>query len=254
MVSPALQRGEKGFHTFVTESRRDGARTLFMQEPIAPEGNLPQTGKLLLFGEFHRDRSSILAPVSSPAARQRPALRQGLARSPRPALRHAALRLLRRPDRRAAQALSAGARGPRSPGLLRGQGQLRAGHSQAAGRSRRGLRHRLRRRTGAGAGRRARGCRPRGLLRRGQNRGGDRSGAQSAESSSSTWKARRSWSCWPPAPPSSRRKARFALRVNPDVFAETHPYISTGLREHKFGIDIRQALAHLQERGRQSLA
>jgi diaminopimelate decarboxylase len=36
--------------------------------------------------------------------------------------------------------------------------------------------------------------------------------------------------------------ARFALRVNPDVFAETHPYISTGLREHKFGIDIRQAL------------
>ncbi len=38
-------------------------------------------------------------------------------------------------------------------------------------------------------------------------------------------------------------KARFALRVNPDVFAETHPYISTGLREHKFGIDIGKALA-----------
>jgi diaminopimelate decarboxylase len=38
-----------------------------------------------------------------------------------------------------------------------------------------------------------------------------------------------------------KRKARFALRVNPDVFAETHPYISTGLREHKFGIDVRQA-------------
>ena len=38
-----------------------------------------------------------------------------------------------------------------------------------------------------------------------------------------------------------KRKARFSLRVNPDVFAETHPYISTGLREHKFGIDIRQA-------------
>jgi diaminopimelate decarboxylase len=36
--------------------------------------------------------------------------------------------------------------------------------------------------------------------------------------------------------------ARFALRVNPDVFADTHPYISTGLREHKFGIDIRKAL------------
>jgi diaminopimelate decarboxylase len=40
-----------------------------------------------------------------------------------------------------------------------------------------------------------------------------------------------------------KRKARFALRVNPDVFADTHPYISTGLREHKFGIDIRQAPA-----------
>lgn len=33
-------------------------------------------------------------------------------------------------------------------------------------------------------------------------------------------------------------KARVALRVNPDVDASTHPYISTGLREHKFGIDI----------------
>lgn len=41
----------------------------------------------------------------------------------------------------------------------------------------------------------------------------------------------------------AKTRARFALRVNPDVFAETHPYISTGLREHKFGIDIRRALA-----------
>jgi diaminopimelate decarboxylase len=39
------------------------------------------------------------------------------------------------------------------------------------------------------------------------------------------------------------KRARFALRVNPDVFAETHPYISTGLREHKFGIDIGLARA-----------
>jgi len=38
-----------------------------------------------------------------------------------------------------------------------------------------------------------------------------------------------------------KKRARIALRVNPDVFAETHPYISTGLREHKFGIDIRLA-------------
>ena len=36
-------------------------------------------------------------------------------------------------------------------------------------------------------------------------------------------------------------RADFALRVNPDVNADTHPYISTGLREHKFGIDIHEA-------------
>jgi len=43
----------------------------------------------------------------------------------------------------------------------------------------------------------------------------------------------------------SRRgvQAHVALRVNPDVDAATHPYISTGLREHKFGIDIAQAEA-----------
>lgn len=39
------------------------------------------------------------------------------------------------------------------------------------------------------------------------------------------------------------KRARFALRVNPDVFADTHPYISTGMREHKFGIDIALARA-----------
>ncbi len=39
----------------------------------------------------------------------------------------------------------------------------------------------------------------------------------------------------------SGKTARIALRVNPDVFAETHPYISTGMREHKFGIDIQRA-------------
>jgi diaminopimelate decarboxylase len=40
---------------------------------------------------------------------------------------------------------------------------------------------------------------------------------------------------------SLRQRAHVALRVNPDVFAETHPYISTGLREHKFGIPIQRA-------------
>ncbi len=35
--------------------------------------------------------------------------------------------------------------------------------------------------------------------------------------------------------------ARGALRVNPDVDAATHPYISTGLRTHKFGVEIEAA-------------
>lgn len=37
--------------------------------------------------------------------------------------------------------------------------------------------------------------------------------------------------------------ARVGLRVNPDVDASTHPYISTGLREHKFGVDITEVEA-----------
>lgn len=38
-----------------------------------------------------------------------------------------------------------------------------------------------------------------------------------------------------------QKKASIAIRVNPDVNAQTHPYISTGLREHKFGVDINAA-------------
>lgn len=37
--------------------------------------------------------------------------------------------------------------------------------------------------------------------------------------------------------------ARVSLRVNPDVDAQTHPYISTGLKDNKFGIDISRARA-----------
>lgn len=36
-------------------------------------------------------------------------------------------------------------------------------------------------------------------------------------------------------------KAPIALRVNPDVDPGTHPYISTGMKKHKFGIDIAEA-------------
>ncbi len=39
-------------------------------------------------------------------------------------------------------------------------------------------------------------------------------------------------------------KAPIALRINPDIDPRTHPYISTGMREHKFGIAISDALEH----------
>ncbi|KAF0285754.1 diaminopimelate decarboxylase [Spiribacter sp. SSL99] len=39
----------------------------------------------------------------------------------------------------------------------------------------------------------------------------------------------------------SGQRAPVSLRVNPDVDARTHPYISTGLKENKFGIDIQAA-------------
>jgi len=44
-------------------------------------------------------------------------------------------------------------------------------------------------------------------------------------------------------------KAAFSIRVNPDVDASTHPYISTGLSQHKFGIAMSEALA-VYERAR----
>ena len=36
-------------------------------------------------------------------------------------------------------------------------------------------------------------------------------------------------------------KARVGLRINPDIDPKTHPYISTGLKKNKFGIDIERA-------------
>ncbi len=39
-----------------------------------------------------------------------------------------------------------------------------------------------------------------------------------------------------------QQKAPVSIRVNPDVDANTHPYISTGLKENKFGIDIAEAM------------
>ncbi|AAC07209.1 diaminopimelate decarboxylase [Aquifex aeolicus] len=37
------------------------------------------------------------------------------------------------------------------------------------------------------------------------------------------------------------KKARIAIRVNPDVDPKTHPYIATGMQKSKFGVDIREA-------------
>jgi len=39
-----------------------------------------------------------------------------------------------------------------------------------------------------------------------------------------------------------QKVARVSLRINPNIDAKTHPYISTGLHEHKFGIGMEEAL------------
>ncbi|HVR72583.1 MAG TPA: diaminopimelate decarboxylase [Vicinamibacteria bacterium] len=46
------------------------------------------------------------------------------------------------------------------------------------------------------------------------------------------------------------RPARVTLRVNPDIDPRSHPYISTGLRENKFGVDIAEAPAILSRAAR----
>ena len=43
------------------------------------------------------------------------------------------------------------------------------------------------------------------------------------------------------------RKARISIRVNPDVDPKTHPYISTGLKENKFGIGVEEAIRQYEQ-------
>ncbi|MGH9467578.1 MAG: diaminopimelate decarboxylase [Terriglobales bacterium] len=51
-----------------------------------------------------------------------------------------------------------------------------------------------------------------------------------------------------------RRRACFGLRVNPDIGAKTHPHIATGLRQHKFGLEVEAARKlYLGARGRRWL-
>jgi diaminopimelate decarboxylase len=47
-------------------------------------------------------------------------------------------------------------------------------------------------------------------------------------------------------------KASVSIRVNPDVDPKTHPYISTGLKKNKFGIDIENAISAYQMAGKMS--
>ena len=110
------------------------------------------------------------------------------------------------------------------------------------------LRHRLRRRARARAGRRRRPGAGR-LLRRRQD--ARRDGARARRPACCCFNvesvgelellSRRSRS-----EPGAR--ARVSLRVNPDVDAKTHPYISTGLRGNKFGIAHDEALAAYRAR------
>ncbi len=48
-----------------------------------------------------------------------------------------------------------------------------------------------------------------------------------------------------------KKRAAVAVRVNPDVSAKTHPYISTGLHQHKFGVPIPEARELYAEAARQ---
>jgi diaminopimelate decarboxylase len=40
-----------------------------------------------------------------------------------------------------------------------------------------------------------------------------------------------------------KNKAHIAIRINPDIEAETHPYLTTGIKENKFGIPMKDALS-----------
>lgn len=47
-----------------------------------------------------------------------------------------------------------------------------------------------------------------------------------------------------------KTKAPVALRINPDIDPQTHPYISTGLKKHKFGIPIDDAIEYYRAASR----
>ena len=80
------------------------------------------------------------------------------------------------------------------------------------------------------------------LLRRGQIPRGDDGGAEGRNSAVQC--GERIGTMGPGGMRGAVAKRRaWLLRVNPDVAAETHPYISTGLHKHKFGVPIGEARA-----------
>ena len=131
---------------------------------------------------------------------------------------------------------------PRPPDLLRDEGQLEPGGAADLRRARLRLRHRLGRRTRARAGGRrrpgARSCSPASARRAPRWRARSRPAC-----AASTSRATASSSAVGRSPTRAGRTARVSLRVNPDVDAGTHPYISTGLKGNKFGIAQTEALA-----------
>ena len=140
--------------------------------------------------------------------------------------------------------LRGGLRAGAAPRLLRGQGQRQRGDPPAAGRPRRGGRHRL----GRGAPRRAARRLPAGadrVRRGGQDGRRDRPRPRARDRRVERRERGRDRA--------DRRRgaargqvARVSLRVNPDIDPRSHPYISTGLREAKFGVAIGLAPAILR--------
>ena len=153
------------------------------------------------------------------------------------ALRHALLRLFARRDRaRTTREFARALAGRRVAGCYSVKANSNLAVLRAAGAARRGLRHRLGRRAGARArrGRRpAQGaCSPASARARPRSRQALAAGILCLNLESEGELER--------VEPQSRRdlgvRAPVAFRVNPDVDAKTHPYISTGLKQNKFGI------------------
>ena len=142
---------------------------------------------------------------------------------------------------RAYRAFDAALDGHPARGLLRGQGELDARRARRARPARRGRRHRLGRRA-VSAGCAPAAIRPkRRVLRRRQDRGRDEGRARRRHRLLQRRVGRGARSCSIASRAPRGKRAQISLRVNPDVDPETHPYISTGLKQNKFGVSMAEA-------------